>query len=125
MNHYGEIVKNKIDELDMNKTAIAEKLGMARNTLYRHLDTPNLSLDIILNIGKIIKYDFTNEIPQLKELAKKKKTADELDIDYWRDKYVTLQDDYIALLKAKNDDLLAIIQNMAALVNKISIVAKK
>lgn len=109
----------------MNKTAIAEKLGMARNTLYRHLDTPNLSLDIILNIGKIIKYDFTNEIPQLKELAKKKKTADELDIDYWRDKYVTLQDDYIALLKAKNDDLLAIIQNMAALVNKISIVAKK
>lgn len=69
MKHRGEIVDNAIRKSGMSLTAVAKALNTSRTSLYRWFDDPNLSLDIIYRVGKIIKYDFSeeiNEVPSVK-----------------------------------------------------------
>ena len=72
--------------------------------MYLMFENSNVSLDIVLQIGKIIHYDFTDEIkefnPSQKVLEKSSLDFNE-DAEYWKNKYLKLLEEYNELLKIK------------------------
>ena len=73
--------------------------------MYLMFENSNLSLDIVLQIGKIIHYDFTDEIkefnPSQKVLEKSSLDSkkEESNAEYWKNKYLKLLEEYNELLK--------------------------
>jgi predicted transcriptional regulator len=70
MVHKGEIIKAAIESSGMNITEVARRINVQRPTMYGYFSNPHVSLDVILQIGKVINYDFTPEIPELKAIVK-------------------------------------------------------
>jgi hypothetical protein len=102
MQHKGEIVEKAIRQSGISLTALAKKLGKSRRWMYQIFEQPQLSTDVILQIGNIIHYDFTEEIQSLS----KYKIIDTAPFqaqeppaqDYWKDKYLELLEQYKLLL---------------------------
>jgi hypothetical protein len=111
MIHRGEIVDKKIRQSGLKMQAVADKLKIARSTLYAWLGDPMLDFDSILDIGKIINYDFSNDFKEIntskvvnEDQAQYKKTTlpDCLrERDEWKDKYITLLESHNLLLKGE------------------------
>ncbi|MGI2298907.1 helix-turn-helix domain-containing protein [Candidatus Cardinium hertigii] len=73
--HKGKIVEAAIKKSGFRMKALASKLGIARNTLYTKLKEADIKEDFIIQIGKIIHYDFANDFPDI--YAKNKKQDDD------------------------------------------------
>lgn len=107
MIHRGELLRKAVDESGIPKTRIVQSLNKSRRWLYNQFADPNVAIDTLLNIGKIIHYDFTEKIPELKKILPVIETLSrdeqspytESDAQYWKDKYLRLLEDYTALLK--------------------------
>ncbi len=67
MIHRGQIVENIVRKSGYHFTTIAAKLRISRNTLYNRFNNANLSYSCIADIGNIIHYDFSIDIPELKK----------------------------------------------------------
>lgn len=63
--HRGEIVRKKIDESGVPKDTVAKRINYSRAQLYNFFMDPLLRFDIIEQIGKIIKYDFTQDFTDM------------------------------------------------------------
>ncbi|MBZ4037297.1 hypothetical protein K6T82_21230 [Flavobacterium sp. 17A] len=105
MEHRGDIVKKAVYKSGYPITELAKKLSKSRRWVYLMFENSNLSLDMILQIGKIIHYDFKDEI---KEFKIYKNTVDESAVDYnndelnpeyWKNKYLKLLEEYNHILK--------------------------
>lgn len=92
MTHRGEIVKQKIENLGFTITHVASKLDIDRQKLYRYFENATLKLEIIMDIGKIINYDFAKDIRELSKLK------DEENIS-WKLKYMELSEKYIQVME--------------------------
>lgn len=101
MTHRGEIVEKAVRGSGIPLTRIADRLGKSRRWIYNIFETPDLSLDVILEIGKIIHYDFTKEIPQLAPsyFTENPLIYTEQDAEFWKNKYFMLLEEYHELLK--------------------------
>lgn len=67
--HRGNIVKEAIEKSGYKKIRLCNEMKISRPTLDRYLDDENLELDFIIKVSRIINYDFSNEIPEIKEMA--------------------------------------------------------
>lgn len=110
MIHRGEIIEKAVRQSGMSIAEVARRLGKSRRHVYNLFEDPNISLDVILQISKIIHYDFTGEFPELKNKHTTQMVND-MDATYekykdtvdWKDKYLQLLEKYNALLeKLKN-----------------------
>ncbi len=101
MQHKGQIVEKAIRDSGYSITKVVEKLGKSRRWIYHLFQNPNAPIDFILDIGKIIHYDFYSEIEELKPVIKESKTIDILgdSTEYWRSKYYKLMEDHHELIK--------------------------
>lgn len=63
MPHRGEVVRKILDDLDVNKTHLAKKIGVHRDTINNWSKEPNLSFEKIRKIGNAIDYDFSRDFP--------------------------------------------------------------
>jgi predicted transcriptional regulator len=109
MEHRGEIIKQAIYKSGYPITELAKKLGKSRRWVYLMFDNTNVSLDLVLQIGKIIHYDFSAEIKEtyryqnaINEPATDYK-REESQAEYWKNKYLKLLEEYNELLKKKID----------------------
>jgi predicted transcriptional regulator len=109
MQHRGEIIKEAIYKSGYPITALAKQLGKSRRWMYLMFENNTISLDLVMQIGKIIHYDFTSEIKEfslspttLNELSTTYKN-EEPSSEYWKNKYLKLLEDYSELLKAKKE----------------------
>jgi predicted transcriptional regulator len=106
MQNRGEIVERAVKENGLPIKKLAEKLKLSRRTIYNYFNTPDLSLDIILEIGKFIYHDFSDEITELKNIrpyvAEKEHQYSSEGSEYWKNKYLVLLEEYNALLKKVN-----------------------
>ncbi len=104
MQHRGEIIKEAVYKSGYPITELAKRMGKSRRWVYLLFENTTVSIDIMLQIGKIIHYDFsvelnrpsanlftTNEPPSLY-------ISDE---EYWKNKYLNLLEEYNELLKKK------------------------
>lgn len=105
MQHRGEILKEVIYKSGVPITELATRMGKSRRWMYLMFENSNVSLDVVLQIGEIIHYDFTDEIkefsPSQKVLEKSSLNSkkENLDAEYWKNKYLNLLEDYHDLSK--------------------------
>ncbi len=102
MEHRGEIIEKAIRSSGIPLTSIARKIGKSRQWVYLLFQNPNVSLNIVVQIGKIIYYDFSSEIKGLNTGNKNfREPNDEKSIDdeNWKEKYYQLMEEYLQLLK--------------------------
>ncbi len=110
MQHRGEIVKKAIHQSGFSITKLADRIGKSRRWMYQMFENRNVSLDLILEIGKIIHYDFTDEIKEFKKVQNsftaqfindQSIITPENTVEFWKDKYLKLLEEYNALLLRK------------------------
>jgi predicted transcriptional regulator len=108
MQHRGEIIKGAVYRSGYPITELAKRLGKSRRWIYLMFENNMVSLDIVLQIGKIIHYDFTQEI---KEFSPTQRDLKEISIgyekendeaEYWKNKYLNLLEEYNEILKKKD-----------------------
>ena len=105
MQHRGEIIKKAIYKSGYPITELAKRLGKSRRWMYLMFENNNVSLDVVLQVGKIIHYDFTEEIKEFnpyqnainEPVANYRK--DESQAEYWKNKYLKLLEEYNEILK--------------------------
>ena len=66
MQHKGEILEKAIRESGHSITKLAQKMGKSRRWMYQIFDSANVPIYYIIDIGKIIHHDFTDEIKGIK-----------------------------------------------------------
>jgi predicted transcriptional regulator len=107
MQHRGEILKKAIYQSGYSISELAKRMGKSRRWMYLMFENNIVSLDIVLQIGNIIHYDFTQEIKEFSPSQKslnEPPTAyenEEVNTEYWKNKYLKLLEEYNALLKGK------------------------
>jgi hypothetical protein len=103
MEHRGEIIERAVRNSGIKLTTIAKRLGKTRQWIYLIFENPNVPLDVVLTIGKIIYYDFSNEITSLQNTQKIEENVSpeykKLDENYWKEKYFALMEEHHALMK--------------------------
>ena len=113
MQHKGEIIEKAVRESGYSITKLAERMGKSRRWMYQIFDSANVSIDYILEIGKIIHYDFSDDIRELKtyntRFAKElfneppqKFANDKEEAEYWKNKYLYILERYNELLLNQN-----------------------
>ncbi len=80
MQHIGDIVKKVLKEVT-TYTSLAKESGISRPTLGKYLKMADMPFDIVIKIGNIIRYDFTNDISEIKSYAIKNKLKIYVDED--------------------------------------------
>jgi predicted transcriptional regulator len=107
MQHRGEILKEAIYKSGVPITELAKRMGKSRRWMYLMFENSNVSLDIVLQVGRLIHHDFTDEIKEINAASiviNEPPTAYEKEAsnaDYWKDKYLKLLEEYNLLLKQK------------------------
>jgi predicted transcriptional regulator len=107
MQHRGEIIKEAVYKSGYPITELAKRIGKSRRWMYLMFENNNVSLDIVLQIGKIIHYDFAQEIKEFNPTRMSLEEPlvgfknEENSAEYWKNKYLKLLEDYSALLKEK------------------------
>ncbi len=109
MVHRGEIIKKAVDESGYSVTALANRLKKSRRWMYYIFDKPNVSIDIVIEIGKIIHHDFSQDIKLYSPASTATQYANESRVFnsitdeslYWKEMYYNLLEKYNTLLEEK------------------------
>ena len=105
MLHRGEIIEKAIRESGYSITTVAQRLGKSRRWMYLLFENTAVSIEHILQIGKIIYHDFNLDFPEIIQGKKvtnepeNKGHAIKEEVSFWKEKYFTLLEEYNALLK--------------------------
>src|SRR5690606_26285933 len=67
MVHRGEILRNAVEESGVPITRIARSVNKSRRWLYNQFDKPDVGLDTLIAIGRIIHHDFSSTLPELRK----------------------------------------------------------
>lgn len=103
MEHRGEIIEQAVRKSGLAISKVAEKLGKSRRWMYLMFENPNVPYETVLAIGKIIHYDFSNEIKTIhSKFSEPDEQYEVKDVTYWREKYYTLLEEHNELLKMVN-----------------------
>ncbi|MGN0002926.1 MAG: hypothetical protein ACI35V_05780 [Sphingobacterium composti] len=108
--HLGSILEQVIRMERIGISELSRKLKVSRRTIYNWFEQENLNIQIILEVGNLIGYDFSNDLPQsvlnnhrhfLRD--EEKPLSSDLEDDtnsvyFWMNKYVTLLEKYNELL---------------------------
>jgi len=105
--HRGEILQNRLNvysnDSGISLSRIAEKAGYDQSTLYRHFAKHDLKLHIIQRYAKAIQYDFSEEIPEIKDLfvTTLNSEGDSHSAAHWKNKYIELLERHNKMLEEK------------------------
>ena len=64
ISHQGEIVEKVVRSSGKKITVIAKELGMSRENLYDIFKRPEVPIAILIQLGKIVNHDFTQNFPE-------------------------------------------------------------
>ncbi|WP_454802901.1 hypothetical protein [Mucilaginibacter phyllosphaerae] len=106
--HQGQIVEYVVRRNGYSLSDLANELKVNRRTIYNWFKSETLRTDIIFNVGKVVRHDFSNEFPEIfvteefefkaKYFSPNIETAQE---NSYKDKYITLLEKYNDLLIAQ------------------------
>ena len=104
--HLGELLEKAIRQNEYPISKIAKRIGYTRQHMYNLFQQPQIDLLLLEEIGNIIHVDFSESV---KSLKKYKLTDAPIDFvneygtsisdDNYKNKYLTLLEDYNKLLK--------------------------
>ena len=110
MLHRGEIIKKVVHESGYSITTLAKRLNKSRRWVYYIFEKPNVSLDVVLEIGKILHHDFSVEMKGVVLYSTQNKEARTVtdhrifnsayeEVQHWKEQYYTLLEKYNDLLE--------------------------
>jgi hypothetical protein len=86
-------------------------MGISRGTYYNHIEDQNLSFDLLEQYGRFLKYDFTQDFPQMKKYTLEEPEtvyttpADMKEairqVEFWKHKYLELLEKYNKVIEEK------------------------
>lgn len=116
--HYGEIIERTIRRNGYSISELARLMKVNRRSIYNWFNQPKFKPEIIFKIGCALKHDFSNEFPELfsteefqaafnnsKLLNTNFLTEEREKINYWKDKYINLLEEYNQILAINNNKL--------------------
>jgi len=116
--HKGNIIEKIIRKQRFPITLLAKRLGVSRQHVYNIFENPDVSLELMLKIGKIIQHDFSAELKDLAQIPLEYKlealTKPDISfetVNYWKSKYFELLEQHKTLLKSNQ---LLLEQNLKA-----------
>lgn len=102
----GKFIQRAVKYKNFTVSPILNIQHKSRQDIYNLFQNPNVPIDEILKIGKIIQYDFTQDLKQLtsipEEFILEKLTEPEIKLEsvmYWKSKYFELLEEHKLLLK--------------------------
>ncbi len=117
MVHAGAIVEKAVRRSGISIAELARKVSVNRRSLYNWFAQETLSMDCICKIGFAIGHDFSNDFPehisnaqfmQLKRFIESPQEVDPADfekINFWKNKYISLLEQYNDLLVKKTANI--------------------
>ncbi len=109
--HKGELIEKAVRTTRFPITLLARRLGKSRRHVYYLFEKPDVSLDVVLQIGKIIQYDFTKDLQEISKIPIDYQldviTNPDIsfeDLNYWKSKYFELLEQHKFLLKNKLEE---------------------
>jgi len=108
--HRGEILQAAVKKSDLRITQIVKKAGYSRSSYYHHINDEALSYDILEAYGRAMKYDFTEDLPQMNKYMVEDPSEEYAFLtleeavrqrDLWKDKYYTLLEKYHLLVEER------------------------
>ena len=113
MQHRGEILETAIRQSGVPITRIVKKMSKSRRWLYNQFTRQDVSLDVFLEIGKLIHHNFSQDLNEFKPNARLSHLIEDANdneygnqnAQYWKDKYMHLLEEYNELLKSQNLNL--------------------
>jgi len=99
--YVNDIVKNEVIKSKIPKSRLAAEMGLSRIGLSKILEREYIDSKYIIAIGKIIRYDFSVNFPELHAPADTSETLsyDTLDNHQLRSKLIELQAKYVHILE--------------------------
>lgn len=104
MIHRGEIVEQAVRKSGFPIAELARRMKRSRRHVYNLFENPNVSLDVILEVGKVIHHDFSEEFKELRnhqvsDHAEEYVIETDNNVEYWKNKYLLLLEKYNELLE--------------------------
>jgi hypothetical protein len=96
--HRGEIVADVVRKNNFPIKLLAEKLNISRNTVYNKFKEQDLSYDLIVRIGDIIRHDFSLDFPEIKTTVGLDSRNQISELWHLEQKYTRLLEKYNKLL---------------------------
>ncbi|MBL4678833.1 MAG: hypothetical protein JKY70_21970 [Mucilaginibacter sp.] len=108
-NHQGQIIEYVVRKNSFNVSNLALQLGINRRTLYNYFGSPSIKPSVILQIGGILRHDFSKEFPNMftnEEFQKMLNSGPKFNLgiqesvedDFYKEKYLSLLEEYNELL---------------------------
>lgn len=105
--HKGEYLNWVVRTKGIKITVLTAQVGVDRSTFYNHIKDPGLPYHVISKYGEILNHDFSAEYPKLqRENGSEQPVITtfremEKDRDFWRSKYLDLEERLMGLLDKK------------------------
>jgi lambda repressor-like predicted transcriptional regulator len=110
--HHGQIIEYRVRKNGYSISDLARGINVNRRSIYNWFNQKYLKKDVILQIGQILRHDFSQEFPELfvsddfKSIqrldAQYRYSSPENNVDsedeYYKDKYLDLLEKYNSLL---------------------------
>ena len=122
--HYGEIIERTIRRNGYSISELARLTKVNRRSIYNWFNQPKFKPDTIFKIGCALKHDFSNEFPELfsaedfqqafanSKLINTEILAEEIEkINYWKDKYINLLEEYNHMLAVRSSNKLSLLMS--------------
>lgn len=120
--HYGEIIERTIRRNGYSISELARLTKVNRRSIYNWFNQPKFKPDIIFKIGCALKHDFSVEFPELfstedfqrafanSKLINTEILVEEIEkINYWKDKYISLLEEYNHMLSLRSINKLSLL----------------
>jgi hypothetical protein len=104
--HRGEILEKVVKQTGLRIEVAIRKTGYSRSAYYKHIKEKDLSLHILIKYGNALNYDFSFDIPDLKQLVGERNPDQPVNlqdallvISNLKEKYLNLLEKYNILLE--------------------------
>ena len=109
--HRGEILRQAINKSGVSITVAVKRAGYSRSSYYYHIQDPNLDFETLRDYGKVIRHDFSIDIPDMEKLQVEDEREGYIkpanleqaqkEIEKWQQKYYSLLEKHQKLLEEK------------------------
>ena len=105
MIHQGEHIRRVINESGVSITSLCKKIKKSRRWIYDIMQQPQVSVDVLIQLGDALHYNCIADFPQYvkfkHQLSSSHHRLEEEDVNYWREKFYTVLEQYSNLLEEK------------------------
>jgi len=112
--HHGQIIEKTIRRKNFSISELARQSSVNRRSIYNLFDQPKVKPELIYKIGSVMKHDFSREFPELfsasdfsdklhlhKPVKQDLPEGDIRGVNYWKDKYISLLEEFTQILLKK------------------------